>query len=78
MIIICAKLFINLTMHNKVTGQTCTVFTEAYAQCLRADCDLDLGPSNTILVCDISSCHDIICAKLFSIPNMHDNVMGCT
>ena len=34
MIIICAKLFSNPTMHNKVMGQTLTGFTEVYAQSL--------------------------------------------
>ena len=33
-------------MHNKVTGQTRTGFTEIYAQSLIADCDLDLWPSH--------------------------------
>ena len=42
MIIICAKLFSNPTMHNKVMGRTRTGFTEVYAQSLSADCDLDL------------------------------------
>ena len=41
MMIICAKLFSNPTMHNKVMGQTRTGFIEAYAQSLSADCDLD-------------------------------------
>ena len=42
MIIICAKLFLNPTMHNKVMDRTRTVFTEVYAQSLSVDCDLDL------------------------------------
>ena len=41
-IIICAKLFSNPTMHNKVMGRTQTGFTEVYAKSLNADCDLDL------------------------------------
>ena len=32
MIIICAKLFSNPTLHNKVMGRTRTGFTEVYAQ----------------------------------------------
>ena len=40
--IICAILFSNPTMHNKVMGQTQTGFTEVYAQSLSVDCDLDL------------------------------------
>ena len=39
-------------------GQTQTGFTEVYAQSLRADCDLDLEPSDMILVHNTSSCHD--------------------
>ena len=35
--IICAKLFSNPTMHNKIKGQTQTGFTEVYAQSLSAD-----------------------------------------
>ena len=31
MMIICAKLFLNLTIHNKVMGRTRTGFTEFYA-----------------------------------------------
>ena len=42
MIIICAKLFSNPTMHYKITGQTRIGFTEVYAQSLGANCDLDL------------------------------------
>ena len=42
MIIICAKLFSNPTMHNKAMGPTGTGFTEVYVQSLSADCDLDL------------------------------------
>ena len=42
MIIICAKLFSNPTMHNKVMGRTQTGFTEVYGQSLSADCDLNL------------------------------------
>ena len=42
MIVICAKLFLNLTMNNKVMGGTRTGFTEIYAQSLSVDCDLDI------------------------------------
>ena len=42
MIIICAKLISNPTMHNKVIGRTRTGFSEDYAQSLSANCDLDL------------------------------------
>ena len=40
--IICAKLFSNPTMHNKVMGRTRTGSTEVNAQSLSVDCDLDL------------------------------------
>ena len=56
MIIICAKLFSNPTMHNKVMGPTRTGFTEVYAHSLSVDCDLD--PRDMVLVPDTSSCHD--------------------
>ena len=46
------------TMHDKVMGQTRTGFSETYAQSLRVNCDLDLCPSNMILVRDTTSCHD--------------------
>ena len=42
MMIICAKLFSNPSMHNKVMGLTQTGLLEVYAQILSADCDLDL------------------------------------
>ena len=42
MMIICAKLFSNPIMHNKVMAWTRKGFTEVYAQSLSADCDLDL------------------------------------
>ena len=58
MMIICAQLFSNPTMHNKVMGRTRTGFTEVYAQILSADCDLDLCPSEMVLLRDTSSCHD--------------------
>ena len=58
MIIICAKLFSNPTMHNEVMGRTRTGLTEVHAQSLSADCDLDFRPSDMILICDTSSCHD--------------------
>ena len=41
-IIICAKLFSNPTMHNKVMGQTQTGFNEVNTKSLSANCDLDL------------------------------------
>ena len=69
MIIICAILFSNPTMHNKVMGPKRTAFTEVYAQSLSADCNLDLRPHDMILVCNTSSCHaDHLCKKYFQIP----------
>ena len=58
MMIICAKLFTNLTMHSKVMSRTRTEFTEVYAKSLSADCDIDLWPSDMVLVLDTLSCHD--------------------
>ena len=45
-------------MQNKVMGRTQTGFTEVYAQSLNADCDLDIRPSDMILVRNILPCHD--------------------
>ena len=39
-------------------GRTVTGFTEAYAQSLSAACDLDLLPSDMVLVHDTLCCHD--------------------
>ena len=58
MMIICVKLFSNPIMHNKVMGRTRTGFTEVYPQSLSADCDLDLRPSDMVLIRDTSSCQD--------------------
>ena len=58
MMLICAILFSNPTIHNKVMGRTRTGFTEAYAKCLSADCDLDLKPSDMVYIRDTSTCHD--------------------
>ena len=76
--IICAKLFSNPTMHNKVMGQTRTGSTEVYAQSLSADCDLNLWPSDMVLVSNTCLVIMIIYAKLFSNSNMHNKVMGRT
>ena len=66
MMIICAKLFSNPSMHNKVMGLTQTGFPEVYAQSLSADCDLDLLPSDMVLVRHTSSCHDDhLCQMIF-------------
>ena len=42
MIIICAKLFSNPYMHNKVLGRTGTGFTGLGTRFISGDCDLDL------------------------------------
>ena len=42
MMIICPKLFLNPTKHDRDMGRTGTGFTEANSQSLRGDCDLDL------------------------------------
>ena len=44
-------------MHNEVMSRTQTGFTEVYAQSLSVDCDLDLSPSDMILVRDTLSYH---------------------
>ena len=51
-------IFLSPSMHNKVMGRTQTGFTEVFAQSLSADCDLDLFPSDMVLVCATPSCHD--------------------
>ena len=78
MTIISAKLFSNLTMHNIVMGRTRTGFTEVYSQSLSADYNLDLRPSDIVLICDTSSCHDDHLCYFFSNPTMHNKVMGRT
>ena len=67
MMIICAKLFLNPTKHNKeVLGRTQTGTTEVYAQSLSADCDLDLWPSDMVLNRNTLSCHgDHLCQIIF-------------
>ena len=66
MMIICAKLFLNPTMHNQVMGRPQTGFTEVYAKSFSADCDLDLQPSDMVLICDTLSCHDDhLCQTIF-------------
>ena len=62
--VICAKLVLNPTMHNKVMGRTRTYFMEVYAQSLKANRDLDLLPSDMVFVCDTSSCHDNYLCKI--------------
>ena len=77
MMIICAKLFSNPMMHNKVMGWTGTGFTDVYAQSLSADVTLTFDLALRILFathCLVM----IICAKLFSNPTTHNKVMGRT
>ena len=78
MMIIYSILFSKPTMHNKVMGLTRTGFTEVYAQSLSADCDLDLWPSDTVLVCDTSSCHDNHLCQIIFKSHLHNKVMGRT
>ena len=63
--IICARLFSNPTMHNKGMGRTRTGFTEVYAQSLSADCATWFLFATHRLVMIIN------CAKLFSNPIMY-------
>ena len=76
MMIICAKLYLNPTMHNKVMGPTRTGFTEVYVKSLSANCDLDLAI--WFLLRTYRLVMMIIYAKLFSNPTMHYEVMGRT
>ena len=78
MIIICAKLFLNPTMNNKVMGRTRTGFIEVYAQSLNADCDLDLDLVTWFLFVTYRLVMMIINAILFSNPTMHNKVMSRT
>ena len=78
MMIICAKLFSTLTMHNKVMGRTRTGTTEDYAESLRADCDLDFDLAIWFLFPTHRLVMMIICAKLFSNPITHNKVMDRT
>ena len=53
-------------MHDKVMGLTQTGFSEANAQSLSADCDLDLWPSNKVLTRDtLSSPDEHLCQIIF-------------
>ena len=53
-------------MHDKVISQTRTRFTEAYAQSLSANCNIDLLPSDMFLFATYHLVIIIICAKLHS------------
>ena len=57
MIIICTKVFLNLSMYNKVMDRTQTGLTGLCTK-FKSDCDVDLRPSDMVLVHDIFSCHD--------------------
>ena len=62
-------------MNNKVMVPTRTGFIEVYAQGLSEDCDLNLYPSDMVLVHDTLSCHDDHLCQLFLNPTMHNKVM---
>ena len=55
---LCQIIFSNPTMHDKVMDGTRTGSAEVYAQILSADCDLDLRPSDMVLVRNTVFCHD--------------------
>ena len=78
MIIICAKLFSNPTMLNKVMGRTQTGFTEVYAQSLSVDVTLTSDLATWSLFTTYRLVMMIICAKLFSNPTVHNKFMGQT
>ena len=43
-----------------------TSITEVFAQCIRADCDLDFRPSDMVLICNIlTSIDDFLCQLIF-------------
>ena len=75
MMIICVTFFKNPTTHDKVIGRTRTGFTEAYAQSLRSDCDLDFNLTTWPLFAIHRLILIIICAKLFSNSTMHNTVI---
>ena len=56
--------------------RTETGFTEAYAQSLSADYDLDLRPSHVAFVRDKLSCHDNYLCQIILNPTMQGEVMG--
>ena len=72
-IIICAKLFSNLTMDNKVMSQTLTEFT---GLCITVTLTFDLA--TWFLFATYRPVMMITCAKLLSNPTMHNKVMGWT
>ena len=60
------QIILNPTMLNKVMGRTRTGFTAIYVQSLSVDYDLDLKPSDIVLVRDTLSCHDDpLCQTIF-------------
>ena len=65
-------------MHNKVMGRTRTDFTEVCAQSLCAECDLDLCPSDMVLVRDTSSFHDDHFCQIIFKYSTHNKVIGRT
>ena len=77
MMIICAKLFLNPTMHNKVMGQTRAGFTEVYTKSLKT-VTLTFDLAIWFLLATHCLVMIIICAKLSSNPTMHNQVMGLT
>ena len=73
----CAKSFINPTIHDKVImGWTQTGFTEAYGQSLEQTVTLTFDLATWFLISSHCLVLKIICAKLFSNPIMHEKVMG--
>ena len=74
MTIICAKSFLNPTMHNKVMGRTRTGFTEVYAQSLSLTFEL----ATWFLFVTYCLVMMIISAKLFSNTILYGLVMART
>ena len=65
-------------MLNKLMGRTRIGFTEAYAQSLSADRDLDLNLATWFLFATHYLVMIIFCSKLYLNPTMHNKVMGRT
>ena len=73
MIIICAKLFSNPTMHNKVMGPTRTGFTEINAQRLSGAVTLTFDLATWFLFGTHRLVMMIFCAKLLSNLTMQNS-----
>ena len=76
MMIICAKLFLNPTMHNKVMGRTRTGPTVVYAQVQVQAVTLTFDLATFFLFATYCLVMIISCANFFSNLTMPNKVMG--